>query len=80
MVVVVRGFQRRDISAWNDAVVTDRHSFAGLLLGNHAGPVPVAGMPEARARLLKGGLLQIDLFANNHEAAKRVIARLSREH
>lgn len=40
----------------------------------------VAGMSEARARLLNGGLLQIDVFANNQEATKRVIARLSGEH
>jgi hypothetical protein len=40
----------------------------------------VAGMPEAGVRLLNGGLLQIDVFANNQEATKRVIARLRREH
>jgi hypothetical protein len=39
----------------------------------------VADMPEAGERLLDGGLLQIDVFANNPEATKRVIARLRRE-
>ena len=39
----------------------------------------VAAMPEATERLLDGGLLQIDLFAGNPEAARKVIARLRDE-
>jgi hypothetical protein len=39
-----------------------------------------AEMPETRIRLLNGGLLEIDIFANNQEVTKRVIARLRLEH
>jgi Histidine kinase-, DNA gyrase B-, and HSP90-like ATPase len=39
----------------------------------------VSSLPDARVRLLDGGLLRIDIFANNPEATKRVIARLRRE-
>jgi hypothetical protein len=40
----------------------------------------VEAMPEARKHLLDGGLLQIDIFAANPEATRRVIARLRSEH